>query len=484
MHNPPFNRRAVIAAALALPALAFVRALAQTVSPLQAGPFRFKDRRGEETDAVRGFFEVPEDRRDPRSRKIRLGYVRFPSTAARPGPPIVYLAGGPGGEGSGAATGPRFPIFMALRAVADVIAFDQRGTGLSSTIPERPVSKRPLPIFTEAAMTAHYRDEFRNAWADWTRAGVAMAGYNTEQSADDIDDLRRHLGAEKISLWGTSYGSHLALCVLKRHGDRVSHVALSSLEGLDQTVKLPARSDAYLREVDTLLGTDPAARAAVPDLLALMRRVHSRLEAQPLTMQVTLHGAPGEIRMGGFGVQLIAGGLVANPRGLAMLPAMYLELDAGKTDMLAEFLGDPADMFSFRGMPEAMDLASGISPARLAQVQREGKTAVLGKALNFPMPQIAGLIPGVDLGEDFRAPIRSDHPALLIAGSLDGRTVLAEQDEVAAQFRRKTHVRVENAGHNVFEAHPDVQDLLVRFFRGEAVADTRLSLPPPEFKIA
>ncbi len=58
------------------------------------------------------------------------------------------------------------------------------------------------------------------------------------------------------------------------------------------------------------------------------------------------------------------------------------------------------------------------------------------------------------------------------------------QDEVAAQFRRKSRVLVENAGHNVFEAHPDVQGMLVQFFAGEAVADARLSLPPPKFKLA
>ena len=478
------HRRAVLVAGLAIPALAIVRASAQTVPSPPTGPFRFKSLGGEETDAERGFFDVPEDRRDPRSRKIRLGYVRFPSTAGRPGPPIVYLAGGPGGEGSGAATGPRFPIFMALRAVADVIAFDQRGTGLSSSIPERPVSTRPPPIFTEAGLTAYFREEFSRAWADWTRAGIAMAGYNSEQSADDIDDLRRHLGADKIDLWGTSYGSHLALCVLKRHGDRVNRVALSSLEGLDQTVKLPARSDAYLRQVDALLGADPAARAAVPDLLALMRRVHAKLEAQPLATRVMLHGAPGTILMGGFGVQMLAGGLIANPRSLTMLPGMYMALDAGETEFLAPLMGDIADLLSFRGMPEAMELASGISPGRLAQVRREARTAVLGEALNFPMPQLAGAVPGVDLGESFRAPIRSDRPALLIAGSLDGRTVLAEQDEVAAQFRHKARVIVENAGHNVFEAHPDVQRLLVRFFHGEAVKDTRLTLPPPKFQIA
>jgi len=43
---------------------------------------------------------------------------------------------------------------------------------------------------------------------------------------------------------------------------------------------------------------------------------------------------------------------------------------------------------------------------------------------------------------------------------------------------------VENSGHNVFEAHPGVQEALVRFFKGEAVGDMTLSLPPPKFRVA
>ena len=110
-------------------------------------------------------------------------------------------------------------------------------------------------------------------------------------------------------------------------------------------------------------------------------------------------------------------------------------------------------------------------------------TAVFGDALNFPMPHLSGAIPGVDLGESFRAPLRIDTPALLVAGSLDGRTPLEEQAEVIAQFQNKSQVLVENAGHNVFEAHPEVQTLLVKFFREELVSDTRLSLPPPSFAV-
>ncbi|QDH73705.1 alpha/beta fold hydrolase [Brevundimonas sp. M20] len=478
MTHTALNRRSLLAAAgIAAPALALPWS-ARARTQAEAGPFRFVAGNGQETDAERGFFEVPEDRNIPGSRRIRIGYVRFPSTSPNPGPPIVYLAGGPGGSGPRTAMGPRFPIFMALREVADVIALDQRGVGLSAHIPDRPAATGPFPALTRDGMTGWYRDEMQKAWVDWTRAGVAMTGYTTEQNADDIEDLRRHLGVDKVNLWGISYGTHLALSVLKRHPHSIGRVALASLEGQDQTVKRPARIDAFLNRVDRLLDNDPVARAAIPNLPALMRRVHARLEADPVTLTL----ANGEVaRLGGFGVQLLAGGMVANPPSLSMLPRLYLALDAGMTEALAPMMPPFSSLFSLSGMPEAMDIASGISPERLALVEEERKTAVLGDAFNFPMPHLLGAIPGLDLGPDFRASIHIDTPALLVAGSLDGRTPLEEQAEVIAQFRNRSQVLVENAGHNVFEAHPEVQPLLVRFFSEQPVADTTLTLPPPTF---
>jgi pimeloyl-ACP methyl ester carboxylesterase len=482
MTHTSLNRRSILAiAGAALPALALPwKAHAQDVQP---GPFRYTAGNGQETDAERGFFEVPEDRRLPGSRRIRLGYVRFASTSPDPGPPIVYLAGGPGGSGVRTAMGPRFPIFMALRKVADVIAFDQRGTGLSASIPDR-ATTTPYPAMTHAGVSAWYREEMQKAWIDWTRAGIAMTGYNTEQNADDIEDLRLHLGAEKINLWGISYGTHLALSVLKRHPNSIGRVALASLEGQDQTIKRPAHIDLFLDRVDRLMGTAPAVRAAIPNMPALMRRVHARFEADPATVTFAGESGPVDVKVGGFGVQLVASALVANPPQLSMLPGIYLALDAGKTEGLASVIPPPHRYFNISGMPEATDLASGISPARLALITEEAKTAVLGDAFNMPMPHLLGAIPGVDLGEDFRASIRIDTPALLVAGSLDGRTPLEEQAEVIAQFRNRTQVVVENAGHNVFEAHPEVTPLLVKFFGEQPVSDTNLTLPPPTFPVA
>ena len=82
--------------------------------------FFYNDKK-EKVDAEFGTLLVPENRSNPESNLIELAFVRFKSTAKNPGPPIVYLAGGPGGSGIFAAKGSRFPLFMALREIGDVI---------------------------------------------------------------------------------------------------------------------------------------------------------------------------------------------------------------------------------------------------------------------------------------------------------------------------------------------------------------------------
>ena len=107
-------------------------------------PITFTARGGESTAAFEGTFNVPENRANPRSRTLTLHYVRFPATGPKPGSPIVYLAGGPGGSGIGTARDRRFAIFAQMREFGDVIAFDQRGTGASNDAPEC-VSSRKIP---------------------------------------------------------------------------------------------------------------------------------------------------------------------------------------------------------------------------------------------------------------------------------------------------------------------------------------------------
>jgi pimeloyl-ACP methyl ester carboxylesterase len=437
---------------------------------LRVEPYAFRLADGTELAAERGTFTVPEDRRDPRSRRIEIGFVRFRSTNPHPGAPIVYLAGGPGGSGVATARGPRQPVFLALRQVADVIALDQRGVGLSNHIAPCTAARRldPAAGLNEAALTAYYRETLQACVGRWRAAGVAVGGYTTEQNADDLEDLRRALGVRRIDLWGISYGTHLAFAAMRRHPGSIGRVALASAEGMNQTVKLPAHVDAAFARIDAALGGGLAAR---------MRRVHARFDAAPQSF-----AAPaGSFRADSFPLRMMAGFIAKNPDGFGQLAGAYAALDAGRTAPLAPLIWDffYKNPLVMTGMPELMDLASGISEARLAEVRRQAPATLAGMAVNFPMPQLRGAVPGIDLGDRFRREIRANHPVLLFEGDLDVRTPLEEQAEATAGLRHLHRILVRNGGHDLFEAHPDVPGLLIAFFSGRPVTASELSLPAP-----
>jgi pimeloyl-ACP methyl ester carboxylesterase len=386
------------------------------------------------------------------------------------------------------ARGARFPLFMKLREVSDVIAFDQRSTGMSQALPiciakDSPPATEP---FVRASIVAFYRREVARCFDWWEANGADIDGYTTKESAHDIDDLRRALGVEKINLWGISYGSHLGLTVLKYHPKSVERAVLAGIEGPDETVKLPSENDAYFARVQAAIDLDPAAKAAYSDLAGMMRRVHARLNATPATATFTPAGAsaPITVTFDGFAVQLLASGSIADPSAVRRLPLLYLALDNGQYTQAAQllysqFLARPP---VFNGMPEAMDLASGVSPARMARLEKEFPTAILGDALNFPMPHIAGIRPQIDLGEAFRAYTKSDVPTLFISGTLDGRTYPAEAAANVAGFSKGARFIVENGGHNIYEADPRIGEAVVAWFTGKPVPAT-IRFDPPKFAV-
>ncbi len=442
---------------------------------------------GQKIAAEWGELTVPENRHAPGSRRITLKFVRFPATGQAKGTPIVYLSGGPGGSAIATAKGPRFPIFMAMREVGDVIAFDQRGTGASNDIPPcRSDQASPLdePL-TRDTVTVELHEQARKCAAFWKQSGIDLEGYTTEESAADLEDLRKALGAKQLKLWGISYGSHLALATIKRYPSSIERAVLASIEGLDETVKLPALTDAFFARVQAVIDTDPHASKAYPDLAGLIRSVHARLERDPAT--VTIKDETGreiQLVIGKLDIQLVTSFSISDPHTIARVPAMYAQMDAGDFSTVGEiiyrYIRNP-QASTFRGMPEAMDVASGISEARLKLVQEQAKTALLGDALNFPMPHLAGAFEGLDLGDDFRSPVSSSVPTLFISGTLDGRTYPESAKAVAARFSNATHVIVENGGHNIFEAAPEIGKMVVAYMKGRLPKSRTLRLEPPKF---
>ncbi len=482
--------RILLAAALAL----FTNACANQamsaskfVAPPVEEAITFIANSGETVEAFRGSITVPENRKVENSRDIKLVYVRFPSTSPAPGAPIVYLAGGPGGSGIQTAKGRRFPLFMAMREFGDVIAFDQRGTGASNDAPRcvsSIVSPDDRPV-SDAEYAELNRQSALECVQFWRGQGIDPAGYTTVESVDDLDALRAAMGAEKISLWGISYGSHLTMAAIKRMDDRLDRIVIASAEGLDQTVKMPSETDAYFGRLQDVINADPAAKAAFPDIAALMRRVHAKLEAEPVMLTISAkEGESQPFLLTRRDMQMIASAMISDPEYAVMLVQLYAAADAGVYEpmqgVIARF-GKPNDPIGWGVMPLTMDVASGISDARLKLVREQAKTALLGDYLNFPMPHFNNLFEGVDLGDGFREDPKSDVPTLLLSGTLDGRTYPESQRQALSGMRNLTSVTVVNAGHNLFMTSPEVTEVIQHFMRGEKVTKKEIVIAPPSF---
>jgi pimeloyl-ACP methyl ester carboxylesterase len=462
-----------------------VRQAAVAAPALTVEPYTFNGPNGVKVEAEKGTFEVLENRNDPNSRKIKIGFVRFKSTSTHPGEPIVYLAGGPGGTGVGTAQGPRFPLFMALREVSDVIAYDQRGTGFSSPTPLCPA----IPPFdmstpiTRESLTNFLRPALAKCFDFWEGKGIDIDGYTTLESAHDIEDLRKALGVKKINLWGISYGSHLGLAFMKYHGGSVNKAVLSGIEGLDQTIKRPAMTDKLFVHVQELIDADPKAKAVYPDLAGMMRRVVAKLNAQPAKVTFTPQGASAPVTMtfNGYALQMLASQSISDPPNIAQLPLAVFATDKGNYEPVARQLYNLRQQLAgFRGMPDAMDLASGATAARLKLVTKEAETSLLSDTLNFPMPHVMGVRPQIDLGDAFRAPFKSDIHTLFISCTLDGRTYPDEAEEEIKGFRNRSRLIVENGGHNIYEADQRVADAVLAYFKGEKTPE-RIVMAPPKF---
>ncbi len=458
---------------------------------LTIAPYTFRANNGQEVQAELGRLTVRENRRKPDSRLIELAFVRFKSTAAKPAPPIVYLAGGPGGSGIATARGTRFPLFLAMREIGDVIAFDQRATGLS--LPSLACTETfDYPLDKAGDPTEYVRrfSEKARACADrLQQQGIDLSAYNTNENADDLEDLRKALGAEKISLWGISYGTHLALTMIRRHESSLHRVILAGTEGPAHTLKLPSQIQANLEKVSQLVKADPAINQKVPDLIALMKQVFAQLEKQPLTIQIVNPNTNQTVgvTISKFDLQRLTASVVGN-ESVINLPLLYYalakgDLQSGLLNWVAQNLARDRQSRLGSAMIYAMDCASGVSPARWQRIEREAKASLLGNAIDFPFPYACKAWGNLDLGEAFRAPVKSKLPVLFISGTLDARTPISNAEEVRSGFPNSAHLIIEGAVHSdpLFLSSPQIKEVMLEFMRGEKLSTTRLVAVPLRF---
>ncbi|MCA9904902.1 MAG: alpha/beta fold hydrolase, partial [Anaerolineae bacterium] len=167
---------------------------------------------GDDVDC--GLLFVPEDRTDPDSATIELAVaILYASEDDVQPDPIIYLAGGPGGN---AVDELEAWVDIPYIQDRDLILLDQRGTGYSFPSLNCPEIEESEDDATQACRDRLVAD------------GVNLQAYNSAENAADVADLRVALGYDEWNLYGISYGTRLAQTIVRDYPQGIRSVILDS----------------------------------------------------------------------------------------------------------------------------------------------------------------------------------------------------------------------------------------------------------------
>jgi pimeloyl-ACP methyl ester carboxylesterase len=415
---------------------------------------------------------VPLDRTGTVAGDVHLLVTRI---AARRGPAqgaVVGLSGGPG-EAAAVDVGSFADAMAPALATRDLIVPDQRGTGHSGALHCRALDK-PRSLLAAVGACA---DEL----------GERRAFYRSIDSVDDLETIRQQAGYDKLTLYGTSYGTKVALMYAQRYPEHVERLALDSVVPTDgpdpyglSTLEAVPRifdqlCDAACR---TRSDTDPTA-----DLTALVARIASGpLDGEVVEPSGRRHAKP-LLRSSILG-SLIAGDF--EPEVRTLFPGALHAAARGDTAPVARLTtfgtpgfdasDDPSTFFS-----DALNLATLCTDVRypwdpLATApDRAGQalTALAGMpdAAFGPFDRATGLAqthlclawpgspaPATPLGPP------PDVPVLVLSGSTDLRTPTEDAQRVAALSPQASLVQVPGAGHSVLSGSACAQRAVRAFF--------------------
>src|SRR3954447_21132324 len=218
------------------------------------------------TGAECATLRVPLDRSGALPGRVPLKVARLPARSARP--TLVYLSGGPGGAGIEELLAV-MPLVPMLGERYHIVGFDQRGTGGSGLLRCPALERDPRLRSVSAGEDCA------------ARLGPARRFYTTPDSVEDLEALRVALGVDRLTLFGVSYGTELALAYARAHPDHVERMILDSV--VDPDDRDPFGLAGFRAMGPTLRGLCPAGcRGVSSDPAADLAALTARLHAKPL----------------------------------------------------------------------------------------------------------------------------------------------------------------------------------------------------------
>ncbi len=413
-----------------------------------------------------GSVQRPLDPDHPERVTITIKYVVVPAMARRKlADPVFMLAGGPG-QSAIAVAALTMPIFARLNNRRDIVFVDQRGTGGSAPLacdepedetladqsePERRI-RQVMQCKAELLKLPYIQRE------------SDLGLFTTTLAVQDLDAVRRQLGAERVDLVGGSYGTRVALEYLRQFPKVVRRSVIDGVAPPDMALPASFSTDnqAAFDALVAACAAEPACASAHPDLRARFAALLQGLP-RPVTARRPLDGREERFVLTRDMVLSAVRGALYSSTLAAALPAA---IDAASRDDFAGLLGLSATLLAKKSSRLATAMHFSVVCAedlpRLAgSADRPGPE--FGTVVSQLYEKICAGWPRGAVPASFYTLPRSDSPVLALSGGIDPVTPPRHGERVArALGPMARHVVVANAGHGVM-AIGCMRDVVFRF---------------------
>ncbi len=395
-------------------------------------------------DAQCGTLTVFENPDTQTGRQIGLHLVVIPAISRNPAPdPLFFLTGGPGQ----AATESFLTVRAAFRDInrdRDIVLVDQRGTGQSHPL--------RCEFSEEAEMDANLETPLKTCLA---QLDADPTLYTTSIAMQDLDQVRAALGYEQINLYGLSYGTRAALTYLHMYPDRVRTLILDGVVPQQLALGLDLAADAQ-HALDLIFARcthDPVCAENFPDLETQFNTTLSTLDMAPVPVQVPdpITGERLELTFTHDMFAAVIRFYSYSPETVALLPLLIATAEEDYTRLASQYLILTADLSESinNGMSFSVQCAEDTPFFTSEQATQAAENTYLGEVVSSGLIEICKTWPRGIIPPDFKDPVQSPVPVLLLSGEYDPVTPPAYADLTAETLPNSLHLIAPGQGHNV-----------------------------------
>ena len=446
---------------------------------------------------------VPENRRGANDgQTISIAVAVFRSISQNKFPdPIFYLEGGPGGKSLDSIQYAYTNLVAPYVSNRDFIIFDQRGVGYSEPALDCPeLLELELALLdddiSEEESNRVYLDTLGDCRSRLDGAGVDLASYNSFENAADIEDIRQVLGYDRINLYGISYGTRLALTMMRDYPDAIRSVILDSpvpVQG-DLQADIPGHIDGAFRQFFDGCASDRACQAAYPELEDDFYALVERLDARPALFPVTYFftGDRYNVLFSGEDLINILFQSLYSDEIFPLMPRVIDDAGQENYDLLSQIYANfliNNEFISF-GMYYSVNCQEEFAFSNRDRVAAESAAypGLVDYLDDWPTTFAACDIWDVGVADSIEnRPVTSDIPTLIMAGQYDPITPDRWARLVEADLERDTYLLFPAVGHGVTTSDNCAAGIADAFFDdpisavdlscAELVAPPRFALP-------